>query len=65
MTAIFLLIIPLWFADNADFVKVSNQQLNDGYSWRKIDCREVDLQLPNIHITTATDKMLVCWKLKK
>lgn len=54
-----------WFAGNSDFVNTVNEQTANGYSWNKIECRQVTQGLPAITIDTPTGKQLVCHKLQK
>lgn len=59
------LVTALFAVDNAEFIETSNQQLAEGYTWHKIECREPNQNLPNIKITTPIGNEYVCWKLKK
>ena len=59
------LISALWFSNNAEFVSTVNEQVDNGYKWKSIECRQVNSELPAITIDTPTGKSLVCIKLEK
>ena len=50
----------LWFADNADFVKTSTEQVEDGYEWNYVGPTDAS-GVPAILIN---DKYYL-WKLQK
>tara|TARA_Y200000002_G_scaffold378288_1_gene385361 strand:+ start:783 stop:980 length:198 start_codon:yes stop_codon:yes gene_type:complete len=54
-----------WFADNAEFVKTTELQREEGFRWHQIKCRDRNPDLPAIVITTATGREIVCHKLYK
>ncbi len=63
MPILLIAVAALWSTANADFIKSSNEQLANGYTWQKISCRAPDESLPNIHITTPINNKYVCFKL--
>ena len=50
----------LWFADNADFVKTSNEQVEDGYEWNYVGPTDAS----GVPALLINDKYYL-WKLKK
>ena len=64
MGIIAVLVAGLWFTDNAEFIKTSDQQRDEGFRWHSIECRDVNPELPAITINTPTGRKLVCHKLK-
>ena len=60
-----LIFAALWAWSNADFLKVKNEQVAQGYKWEQIGCRAPDKTLPHIKIETPIGNEYVCFKLKK
>ena len=60
-----VLVGGLFIADNSEFFQTVEKQRAEGYTWQKIDCRQVVSGLPAITIDTPTGKSLVCNKLTK
>ena len=48
----------LWFADNADFVKTTGEQLNDGYKWTYVG-KSKPSGTPAITIKTETNEYIL------
>ena len=49
----------------ADFLKIKNEQVAEGYKWVQIECRAPDPTLPSIKIKTPIGNEYVCFKLEK
>ena len=49
----------------ADFLKIKNEQVAEGYKWVQIECRAPDPTLPSIKIKTPISNEYVCFKLEK
>ena len=58
-------ILALWSWDNQEFIKTANQQLENGFTWESIECREPNKSVPYIALETPDGKELVCHKLTK
>jgi hypothetical protein len=54
----------LWFAGNAEFVKTTEAQREEGFRWHQIECRDRNPDLPAIVISTPTGREIVCHKLQ-
>jgi hypothetical protein len=64
MLGLLVLASALWFADNAEFVATVEEQLEEGFKWHAIECRDVNEELPAITINTPTGRKIVCHKLQ-
>jgi hypothetical protein len=60
-----VLILSLWAVDNSEYVKTVANQIEEGYKWTSIECREANESLPAITIDSPTGKRFVCHKLMK
>ena len=58
-------ILSLWAIDNSKFLKTVDEQLEQGYEWNKIECREVNPSLPAITIDSPNGKKIICYTLVK
>ena len=54
----------LWSYDNAEYIATMNKQLEQGYSWKQIECRAPNEELPYIAIETPLGNKYVCNKLQ-
>ena len=60
-----ILLLAMFNANHAEFIDTASKQLNDGYSWKQIECREATPGLPAITIDAPNGKKYVCNKLIK
>ena len=51
--------------DNAEFFKVAEAQVAEGYTWNKTDCRTVNSELPALTFETPLGEKRICYKLEK
>ena len=65
MAILALAIVMSVFSNNADFIQTTNQQLADGYTWAKIECRDTTGDVPALTMATANGAERVCYKLVK
>ena len=56
-------VLALWSWDNADYIATMNKQLEQGFAWKSIDCRDPDESVPYIAIESPNGKKWVCNKL--
>ena len=60
-----ILLIAMFGIENKEFIDTASKQLNEGYSWKQIICREVTPGLPALTIDAPNGKKYVCNKLEK
>ena len=65
MAAGIITFLALWSWDNREYIDTMNAQLAEGYSWKQIECRAPDENLPHIAIETPIGNKYVCHKLMK
>jgi hypothetical protein len=51
--------------DNAEFFRVAEAQVAEGYTWNKTDCRTVNYELPALTFDSPIGKDRICYKLEK
>ena len=59
------LITALWAQDNREYLDTMNAQLAEGFSWKQIECRAPNKDVPYIAIKTPIGNEYVCNKLEK
>ena len=65
-----VLIIPLvfgsaFYAGNKDFFDTASRQVNDGYDWKYVGYKKVDMKVPSLPLQVDKHEPYVLWKLKK
>jgi len=60
-----ILLIAMFGIENKEFIDTASKQLNEGYSWKQIVCREATPGIPALTIDAPNGKKYVCNKLEK
>ena len=63
MIILVTVVSALWFVDNSDFIKTSNEQIADGYKWNWVGKNEPS-GTPAITIDTGNNEYIL-YRLEK
>ncbi len=63
MLVLVTVVSALWFADNSEFIKTSNEQIADGYEWNWVGVTKPS-GVPAITIKTDTNEYIL-YRLEK